>query len=91
MATADVPVGGGVVVRGAGVVVTQPTQGDFHGFDGRCTHQGCRLDSVAAGLIRCPCHGSRFAIADGSVVAGPAPSPLPPFAIRVVDGYVYPA
>jgi len=27
--------------------------------------------------IGCPCHGSKFAIADGSVVNGPATAPLP--------------
>ena len=26
--------------------------------------------------INCPCHGSKYSAADGSVVAGPAPSPL---------------
>jgi Rieske Fe-S protein len=91
VAVAGVPVGGGVVVHSAGVVVTQPTTGEFHGFEGRCTHLGCRIGSVAAGLIQCPCHGSRFAIVDGSVVHGPAVKPLPTFPIRVTDGYVYPA
>ncbi len=91
VATADVPVGGGVVVHPAGVVLTQPTAGDFHGFAGRCTHAGCLIASVASGLIQCPCHGSRFAILDGSVVVGPATKPLPPFAIRVSGGFVYPA
>ena len=75
-ATADVPVGGGVVVKAGKVVVTQPTQGEFKGFTAVCTHAGCVVKEVAGGTINCPCHGSKFSITDGSVVAGPAKQPL---------------
>jgi Rieske Fe-S protein len=44
--------------------------------------------AVAAGAISCFCHGSRFRIADGAVVGGPAPEPLAPVAVAVVDGMV---
>ena len=54
------------------VVVTQPTAGEFRGFGIVCTHDGCELNAVANGTINCPCHGSRYAITDGSVVRGPA-------------------
>jgi len=67
------------------VVVTQPTAGDFKAFSATCTHQGCKVKSVADGNIVCPCHGSKFAIADGSVTNGPAKSPLPEKTISV-DG-----
>ena len=70
----DVPVEGGVVRDG--VVITQPTKGDFHAFDARCPHQGCTVDEVTAEAISCPCHGSRFAPGDGSVVQGPATTGL---------------
>jgi nitrite reductase/ring-hydroxylating ferredoxin subunit len=70
--TSDVPVGGGVVVEGEGIVVTQPTAGSFKAYDATCTHQGCEVASVSAGKISCPCHGSQFNIADGSVARGPA-------------------
>ena len=33
--------------------------------------------------LNCPCHGSRFSITNGSVVNGPASSPLPPVDIKV--------
>ena len=65
------------------IVVTQPKAGSFHAFTAVCTHAGCIVDSVSGGTINCPCHGSQFAIATGSVVTGPATSPLAPFAIKV--------
>lgn len=85
VATAEVPAGGGVILPDAEVVVTQPTAGDFKAFSAICTHQGCTVGDVAGGVIICPCHGSQFSVEDGSVTAGPAPSPLPEVAITV-DG-----
>jgi Rieske Fe-S protein len=83
--TADVPEGGGMIIDGKNIVITQPQAGSFKAFTAICTHQGCIVNSVADGTIDCPCHGSRFSIKDGSVVNGPAPSPLAPVAIKV-DG-----
>jgi Rieske Fe-S protein len=81
--TSEVPKGGGVILSDPGIVITQPSSGEFKGFSPICTHQGCTVTSVSDGTINCPCHGSQFAIDDGSVVAGPAPSPLPPIKIAV--------
>ncbi|MBA2699737.1 MAG: Rieske (2Fe-2S) protein [Nocardioidaceae bacterium] len=75
--TSDVPVGGGLILGDPQVVITQPTAGAFKGFSSICTHQGCPVDNVTDGTINCICHGSMFSIEDGSVVGGPAPSPLP--------------
>ncbi len=83
--TTDVPVGGGTVIREHRVVLTQPVQGTFAAFSAACTHQGCTVGEVTEGAITCPCHGSRFAVADGAVVRGPADAPLPPVTIAV-DG-----
>ena len=87
-ATADVPVGGGVILADAQLVITQPKVGTFKAFSAICTHQGCAVSTVENGTINCPCHGSEFAITDGSVVAGPAPKPLPAQAIKVSGGSI---
>jgi Rieske Fe-S protein len=81
VSTADVPVGGGTVV--GPVVVTQPVAGQFKAFSSTCTHQGCTVGGVANGLITCPCHGSVFSAADGSVRNGPATFPLPAKTVTV--------
>ena len=74
--TSQVPNGGGIILDDDGIVITQPTAGDFKGFTNICTHMGCPVSNVSGGTINCLCHGSQYSIADGSVVAGPAPSPL---------------
>jgi Rieske Fe-S protein len=80
---ADIPVGGGKIFAAGNVVVTQPQAGTIKGFSTTCTHAGCTVNAVSGGTINCPCHGSRFRIADGSVAGGPAPAPLPPVAVTV--------
>ncbi|WP_084717877.1 Rieske (2Fe-2S) protein [Streptacidiphilus carbonis] len=84
--TSDVPVGGGKVYKDEKVVVTQPTSGRFKAFSAVCTHAGCLVDGVQDGTIQCPCHGSQFKIADGSVANGPATSALPARTVAVQNG-----
>jgi Rieske Fe-S protein len=84
--TSDIPVGGGRIYPKENVVVTQPKAGEFKGFSATCTHSGCVVSEVKAGDgIVCFCHGSKFGIADGAVLRGPALLPLPAEQISV-DG-----
>ena len=74
--TSEIPVGGGKVIAAEKIVVVQPTQGLFKAYSALCTHRRCPVDTVEGGTINCPCHGSKFKIADGSVAQPPATEPL---------------
>jgi nitrite reductase/ring-hydroxylating ferredoxin subunit len=58
--------------------------GHLHALHDRCSHRGCLLSSgeVEGESITCPCHGSRFALRDGSIERGPATAPQPVFETR---------
>jgi Rieske Fe-S protein len=85
--TADVPVGGGIVLADEQVVITQPSDGEIRAFSAVCTHQGCLVARVSS-EIECDCHGSRFSIADGSVTGGPASAALGPVDVTVSGNQV---
>jgi Rieske Fe-S protein len=90
IALADVPVGGAAAAKGPDgkpIIVAQPQAGTVVAFSAICTHQGCTVAPDAARL-KCPCHGSTFAIADGARVSGPAQLPLAKVEVTVVDGQV---
>jgi Rieske Fe-S protein len=84
-----IPVGGGLILKKQGVVLTQPTKGKIKAFSATCTHAGCAVTKVADGTINCPCHGSKFAIEDGAPTDGPAGSPLEAVEVKVKSKKVY--
>ena len=53
-----------------------------------CSHAGCSLSEgkIVGETIECGCHGSRFRLADGAVVVGPATADQPAYEIRRTDG-----
>lgn len=56
--------------------------------DSLCTHQGCTVDwDSEAGVLACPCHGSKFN-PDGGVVEGPATAPLGSFEAKIEEDWV---
>jgi cytochrome b6-f complex iron-sulfur subunit len=63
------------------------TMEGFFAVSAVCTHLGCITEwKPDDNLIACPCHGSKFD-RDGKKLAGPAPRPLPHFAISLAaDG-----
>ncbi|GAA4691073.1 Rieske (2Fe-2S) protein [Nocardioides nanhaiensis] len=86
--TADVPVGGGIVLGDQGVVVTQPTEGDFKAFTATCPHQGNTVTGVEGGTIECSFHGSSFSAETGEREGGPATTGLTEVEITVENGEV---
>ncbi|WP_030772978.1 Rieske (2Fe-2S) protein [Streptomyces sp. NRRL F-2664] len=86
---ADVPVGGGKVLKEEKLVITQPTKGSFRCFTAVCPHQGCLVTKVEDNTIDCPCHNSEFKATDGAVIKGPATKGLAEKKITVAaDGNI---
>ncbi len=82
----DIPVGGAISasIGSDPVLLAQPTAGEVVAFSAICTHQQCVV-AVEASEFNCPCHGSRFDVATGDVLNGPALQPLESVAVTV-DG-----
>ncbi len=59
-------------------------------FDDTCTHAGCSLAGglLENGVVECPCHGARFSIESGSVLALPATQPVKTYPVKVENGWV---
>lgn len=72
---------------GVGVAVVRTGEEEVRAFSSSCTHQGCTVRAEEADLY-CPCHGSRFELADGAVIDGPAEEPLPEFSVEIQQGNV---
>jgi Rieske Fe-S protein len=88
-ALGDVEVGAAVAVDvdGHPLLLSRPAEREVRLFSSICPHAGCKV-APAAGELDCPCHGSRFALADGSVLAGPAQEPLAEIAVEILGGDV---
>lgn len=88
---ADIPAGGGVILKEQSVVLTKDASGKVCAFSAICTHQGCVVTEVGNGTINCACHGSKFDATTGERVAGPAKAPLPAVAVKQRDGAIFQA
>ncbi|MEW5798406.1 MAG: Rieske 2Fe-2S domain-containing protein [Bacteroidota bacterium] len=83
--TALQSVGGAVKKRissvngGNVIIVVRTGDASFIALSAICTHQGSEVGLPEKNVITCPNHGSRFNATNGSVVNGPATSPLPTF------------
>jgi nitrite reductase/ring-hydroxylating ferredoxin subunit/uncharacterized membrane protein len=65
-------------------------QGRVYAIAETCSHLGGPLAEgrLAGGSVVCPWHQSRFALADGRVLNGPATHPQPCFATRIRNGQI---
>lgn len=66
--------------------------GQFFAIDDACTHAQCSLGGegfLEGGTVTCGCHGSKFDVTNGKVLAGPASTDEGSYAIKVENGDVY--
>ncbi|MEO5824027.1 MAG: Rieske (2Fe-2S) protein [Vicinamibacteraceae bacterium] len=57
-------------------------------YTSTCTHQQCTINGFGGNVFQCPCHGSQFNPANGSVVRGPATQSLRRFTASINNGVV---
>ena len=64
--------------------------GEVRALAETCAHLGGPLaeGTIEDGSVVCPWHGSRFELATGRVLDGPATMPQPCFAVRVREGQI---
>lgn len=89
--TAPTPLGGGwstASVGGLPVLARLREEEATRVVSAVCTHCGAALlpDAGGAGAVRCSADGSVFSADDGSVLEGPAPTPIPCFETRLSEG-----
>lgn len=71
------------------LLVRRP-DGSFAAFSRRCTHLSCPVDyQPDKDRLYCPCHNGAFSAADGKVLQGPPPHPLPQIVIEERDGELW--
>ena len=90
----DVPVGGSMgfsYPRPHDIcILIQPEEGQFVAYSRRCTHLSCPVDyQQEHNRLYCPCHNGAFSVADGTVLQGPPPHPLPQILLEHRDGGIY--
>jgi nitrite reductase/ring-hydroxylating ferredoxin subunit len=58
---------------------------DVYAIAALCAHAGGPLDegTLEGDVVRCPWHGSKFCVRDGSIVSGPTAFPQPAFKVRI--------
>ena len=59
-------------------ILVRRTNGAFTAFSQKCTHLSCAVYYAAEkDRLECPCHEGYFSAANGRVLQGPPPRPLP--------------
>ncbi len=66
------------------------TAGNIYATSDICTHEHCNLSDgfLEENTVECPCHGGKFDIKTGKVMALPPTKPLQVFETRIVDGVI---
>ena len=82
----DIPVGGWKIFSYPAdvnpCILLRPEENKYLAYSRICTHTSCPVFyRPEQNLIVCQCHGGVYSVADGSVLAGPPPRPLPKIAL----------
>jgi nitrite reductase/ring-hydroxylating ferredoxin subunit len=81
--------GAAMVTSGLGTMLVVRTDAtSVSAYSATCTHQACTINGFTENVFQCPCHGSRFSPANGSVLRGPATAPLRRFTATLAGGVV---
>lgn len=71
------------------ILVHRP-DGTLKAFSRRCTHLSCPVDyQPDKDRLYCPCHNGAFSAADGKVLQGPPPHPLPQIIVEERNGELW--
>lgn len=88
---ASIPEGAPTKARAGAQTLVVVRRGDtIYALHDVCAHAGCNLSEgkVMGSAIECPCHGSRYDLATGHVVAGPSTFDQPRYEVRSALGKV---
>jgi Rieske Fe-S protein len=83
----DVPIGGVKLFSYPGerdpCILIRLGADEFVAYSQKCTHLSCAVYFAREkGRLECPCHEGYFDVADGSVLQGPPPRPLPKIVVE---------
>jgi 3-phenylpropionate/trans-cinnamate dioxygenase ferredoxin subunit len=82
----EIPPGGVKVIRVEDQLVALfHVEGRYYALDDVCTHDGGPLAEghLEGCIIECPRHGAKFDVRTGAVMAFPATSAVPTYAVRI--------
>ena len=90
----ELPVGGSLVFAYPGAatpcLLVHREAGRYVAFAQGCTHLGCPVVyERGQDRLECPCHAGFFSAADGRVLAGPPPRPLPRVVLETRGGELW--
>ncbi|PIS42343.1 MAG: (2Fe-2S)-binding protein [Candidatus Kerfeldbacteria bacterium CG08_land_8_20_14_0_20_40_16] len=77
-------------VRGKKIIIVNLEE-KFYALDDTCSHNQCSLSKgeLEGGIIICPCHGARFDVSTGKVLALPAVKDLKIYPVQIKKDYLY--
>jgi Rieske Fe-S protein len=87
----ELPVGESKTVKfGRYPAIVVHLESGLKAYSAVCTHFACIVKwNAEEQRLDCPCHDGYFSVEDGTVVAGPPPSPLTMLETEIVDGQIY--